>query len=36
MRGGRKVREKGRGKWKRKIDRKVVNNEEREESEEKG
>jgi hypothetical protein len=34
MRGGRKVREKGRGKWERKIDRKVRNNEEREVSEE--
>ncbi len=36
MRGGRKVRDKGRGKWERKIDRKGVNNEGREESEEKG
>jgi hypothetical protein len=35
MRGGRKVRKKGRGIWERNIDRKVVNNEGREVSEEK-
>ncbi|MFO0000204.1 MAG: hypothetical protein ACK559_03670 [bacterium] len=35
MRGGRKVREKGRGKWERKIDRKGVINEGSEECEEK-
>jgi hypothetical protein len=36
MRGGRKVRKMGRWKWERKMDRKDVNNEGREESEEKG
>jgi hypothetical protein len=36
MRGGRKVRKISRGKWERKIDRKVINNEGREESEENG
>jgi hypothetical protein len=35
MRGGRKVRKMGRGKWERKIDRKVINNEGREVSKEK-
>ncbi len=34
MRGGRKVRNKGRGEWESKIDRNGVNNEGREESEE--
>jgi hypothetical protein len=36
MRGGRKVRKMGRWKWGKKIDRKGVNNEGREESEGKG
>jgi hypothetical protein len=29
MKGGKQVREKGRGEWERKIDRKGVNNEEK-------
>ncbi len=36
MRGGRKVRNKDRGEWESKIDWKGVNNEGREENEEKG
>jgi hypothetical protein len=36
MRGGRKMKKKGRGKWERKIDRKGVNNDGRAESEKMG